>query len=411
MKSGSVKSFFAAAFASLCVCAASAAATVTLGTVQSHDPWDGQFDVSYTLSGVDAGTDYKVAFDVTAGGKTAGVTNAVARLADGNFRQTLDTLGLFGAVTTDAKAKVRVSLIAVKSGTYVDDATGEAVGALGDVMVIDVSGGSAATGYPVSYISDVDIGSLNCDVYKTTKIALLKVAAGTAYPVDPTNGTATAVNTITPAKDYYIGMFPVTEAQYAQVMGGDATSTAPKTAVAWSTLRGGVATATAITSTSAEGFFQKLCAKCRDARGAIGGFDLPTEVQWEIAARAGSAAPFGSYLKDGETVVGSAETSDEFAVLGETSAQGVGSKLPNAWGLFDTAGNVWEWCRDDYTVAGAWTSAETPKVNDDGLGKVIRGGCYDSAAEAARLTNRNNHSPSAFNSDSKTGFRLSMTCN
>jgi formylglycine-generating enzyme required for sulfatase activity len=154
-----------------------------------------------------------------------------------------------------------------------------------------------------------------------------------------------------------------------------------------------------------------MCAKCRDSRGAIGGFDLPTEVQWEIAARAGSAAPFGSYLKDGETVVGSAETSDEFAVLGETSAQGVGSKLPNAWGLFDTAGNVWEWCRDDYTAAGAWTSAETPKVNDDGLGKVIRGGCYDSAAADARLTNRNNHSPSAFNSDSKTGFRLSMTCN
>ena len=411
MKSGSVKSFFAAAFASLSVCAASAAATVTLGTVQSHDPWDGQFDVSYTLSGVDAGTDYKVAFDVTAAGRTAGVTNAAARLADGNFRQTLDTLGLFGAVTTDAKAKVRVSLIAVKSGTYVDDATGEAVGALGDVMIIDVSGGSAATGYPVSYISDVDLGSLNCDVYKTTKIALLKVAAGTAYPVDPTNGTATAVNTITPAKDYYIGVFPVTEAQYAQVMGGDAASTAPKTAVAWSTLRGGVATSYAITSTSPEGFFQTLCAKCRDARGAIGGFDLPTEVQWEIAARGGSAAPFGSYMKDGGTVAGSAETAEEFAVFGVTEAQRVGSKLPNARGLFDTAGNVWEWCRDDYTAAGAWTSAETPKVNDDGLGKVIRGGCYDSAAADARLTNRNNHSPSAFNSDSKTGFRLSMTCN
>lgn len=410
MKSGSCKSFFAAAFASLCVCAASAAATVTLGTVQSHDPWDGQFDVSYTLSGVDAGTDYKIAFDVTAAGRTAGVTNAAARLADGNFRQTLDTLGLFGAVTTDAKAKVRVSLIAVKSGTYVADATGEAVGALGDVMIIDVSGGSAATGYPVSYISDVDLGSLNCDVYKTTKIALLKIAAGTAYPVDPTNGTATAVNTITPTKDYYIGVFPVTEAQFAQVMGGESVSTAPKTAVAWSTLRGGVATSTAITSTSPECFFQTLCAKCRDARGAIGGFDLPTEVQWEIAARAESTAPFGSYLKNGETVGGSAETADEFAVFGVAEAQGVGTKLPNAWGLFDTAGNVWEWCRDDYTAAGAWTSAETPKVNTDGI-KVIRGGCYSDGAADVRLTNRNNKLPSSFNSDSKTGFRLSMTCN
>ena len=409
MKSCSVKSFFAAAFASLCVCAASAAATVTLGTVQSHDPWDGKFDVSYTLSGVDPATDYKVAFDVTANGRTVGVTNAAARLSDGRYHETFNTVGLFGSSTTDPRAKVRVSLIAVKSGTYVEDATGDAIGVLGDVMVVDVSGGSTADGYQVSYIRDVDLGTLNCDVYKTTKIALLKVAAGTAYPVDPTNGAATAANTVAPARDYYIGVFPVTEAQYVRVMGGDtADSTAPKTLVSWDSLRGSVATDAAITSSSAAGFFQKLCAQCTDGRD-VGGFDLPTEVQWEIAARAGSTGAFGSYVKDGEVVAGSSETAGEFAVFGASEVQGVGSKCANAWGLFDTAGNVWEWCRDDYAASGTWTSAETPKTNDSGL-KVVRGGCYDASAADARLTNRNNKSPNGFYADSKTGFRLSKVC-
>lgn len=412
MRSISIKALFATAFASLCLCAASHAATVTLGTVSSHDPWDGQFDVSYTLSGVDAATDYKVAFDVTASGKTAGVTNAAARLSDGTYRIALDTIGLFGSVTTDAKAKVRVSLIAVKSGTYVPDATGDALGVLGDVMVIDVSGGPTADGYPVSYINEVDLGALNCDVYKTTKIALLKVAAGTAYPADPTNGISAAANTVTPAKDYYIGVFPITEAQYALVMEGEAVSisNAPKTSVSWTALRGGVETATAISSGSPAGFFQKLCAKCRDARGAVSGFDLPTDVQWEIAARAGSFAVFGSYLKEGIVIEGSSATVSEFAVYGVSAAQEVGTKLPNAWGLYDTAGNVWEWCRDDYAASGSWTNAETPKTNDSGY-KVIRGGCYEGTAEEARLTNRNNKSPGNWYADSKAGFRLSMTCN
>ena len=408
-----LKSVLAAAVAAIGL-TAMADASVAIGTVSSHDPWDGQFDVSYTLSGVEAATDYKVAFDVTAGGKTAGVTNAAARLSDGTYRITLDTIGLFGSVKTDAKAKVRVSLIAVKSGTFVNDATGDAIGVLGDVMVIDISEGPTAMGYPVTYIADVDVGTLNCDVYKTKKIALLKIAAGTAYPAKPDAGAIEpidAANVITPAKDYYIGVFPITEAQYALVMEGEAVSisNAPKTSVSWNALRGSVETATAITSSSAEGFFQKLCAKCRDPRGTVPGFDLPTDVQWEIAARAGSLAVFGSYLKEGAVLEGSSATASEFAVFGASKAQEVGTKLPNAWGLYDTAGNAWEWCRDDYAASGSWTSAETPKANDSGY-KVIRGGCYEGTASEARLTNRNNKSPGNWYADSKTGFRLSKVC-
>jgi len=269
-------------------------------------------------------------------------------------------------------------------------------------MVIDVSPGPTALGYQVKYIDGVDIGTLNCDIYKTTKIALRKIVAGTPYPAKPDAGASDpidAANVITPAKDYYIGVFPVTAAQYALVMGVEvgSVSNAPMTSVSWNELRG------------EEGFFQKLCAKCRDTRGTVSGFDLPTDVQWEIAARAGSLAVFGSYLKDGAVVEGSSATASEFAVYGASAAQEVGTKLPNAWGLFDTAGNVWEWCRDDYVASGSWTNAETPKENDSGY-KVIRGGCYEGAAADARLTNRNNKSPGSWYADSKTGFRLSKVC-
>ncbi len=384
---------------------AMANAVVTLRTVTSHDPWDGMFDVVYTLSGVDASTDYKIAFDVTANGTKASVTNAAAKLVDGQYTKTLDTVELFGAITSAASAKVRVTVLSVWSGTHIEDATGDAVGAIGDVMLIDISGGSSADSYPVTYVSGVDIGTLNCDVYKTTKIALRKVAAGTAYPVAPgSNDTISAGNVITPAKDYYIGVFPITAAQYALVMGEESSSTAPKADVSWNSLRGGVATATAITASSGEGFFQKLCAKC-----GVGGFDLPTEVQWEIAARAGSTAVYGSYLKEGETVVGSSENASDFAVYGLAAAESVGTKCPNAWGLFNTAANVREWCRDDYVANGTWTDAETPQSNSSGL-KVIRGGSYSETVDSARLTNRNNKSPGFFYTDSMTGFRLVRVC-
>jgi len=253
---------------------------------------------------------------------------------DGAYDTTLDTAVLFGKVTTDAKATVRVSLIAVRpKGTTLPDATGMPVGALGDVMVIDVSAGPSAATYPVTYATGTDLGTFNCDVYKTSKIVLRKVTAGKPYPakLNATN-VLEAADVVTPAKDYYIGVFEVTAAQYAKVMDVGAASSAPVTSVSWNALRD-----------DKTGFFLKLCAKCRDTGGAVTGFDLPTEAQWDIAARAGATGLYGSYLKNRLEVPGSVDAVDEFAVCGSfAEAQSVGTKCPNAWGLFDMAGNVWE---------------------------------------------------------------------
>lgn len=92
---------------------ASAATSVTVGAVKTGEPWS-TITVDYTLGGVEADLDYKVAFDVTANGVTRGVTNAAAKLADGTASKVIDTAALFGAASADPKAKVRVSLIAVK---------------------------------------------------------------------------------------------------------------------------------------------------------------------------------------------------------------------------------------------------------------------------------------------------------
>ena len=92
---------------------ASAATSVTVGAVKTGEPWS-TITVDYTLGGVEADLDYKVAFDVTANGVTRGVTNAAAKLADGTASKVIDTAALFGAASADPKAKVRIVLIAVK---------------------------------------------------------------------------------------------------------------------------------------------------------------------------------------------------------------------------------------------------------------------------------------------------------
>ena len=383
------------------VCASTA--NVSLGTVTSHDPWDGKFDVPYTVLNADPATDYKVAFEVTAGGRTVAITNAAARLADGAYVKTLDSTALFGKATTAASAEICVLLIALKpEGAVVDDATGAAVGAIGDVMVIDVSGGAEATSYPVSYHTGVDMGTFNCDVYKTTKIVLRKIAAGTPHYVKPgETNVLTQVDRLTPANDYYIGIFPVTVAQYARVMGvGDMSAQTPQSGVSWNELRGAVETKASITEMSEASFFQKLCQRTR-----LTGFDLPTEVQWEIAARADATTRYGIYLLNRHETSGTAENVSDFAVINAVSA--VGTKCPNAWGLFDTAGNVAELCRDDYALVSDHTDVETPYVGT-GISKVVRGGDYNTAAANVNVAERNTAMASL--GSARNGFRLVRTC-
>jgi len=83
----------------------------------------------------------------------------------------------------------------------------------------------------------------------------------------------------------------------------------------------------------------------------------------------------------------------------------VGSYQANAWGLYDTHGNVWEWCLD--WSAGSLAGGSDPAGSDSGSNRVRRGGCWGSPASYCRSAFRNHDAPSA--RSNFIGFRLVRT--
>ncbi len=126
------------------------------------------------------------------------------------------------------------------------------------------------------------------------------------------------------------------------------------------------------------GFLGKL----NQFRSADGRFALPTEAQWEYAARAGTTGPYAGNLDEMEWY-------DENSG-GETHP--VGLKKANNWGLQDMQGNVWEWCADwcdDYDM----NVVEDPTGPTLGVYRVIRGGCWCDDAIGCRVARRNEFPP------------------
>ncbi|MBR2694094.1 MAG: formylglycine-generating enzyme family protein [Thermoguttaceae bacterium] len=116
-----------------------------------------------------------------------------------------------------------------------------------------------------------------------------------------------------------------------------------------------------------------FCAKLSELSGL--GITLPTEAQWEYACRAGSDAPFGGSGDPGEMAW--------YAENSEFKAHEVKTKSPNAWGLYDMHGNVYEWCLDQYGELGS-AAATDPLAADKSVTHVYRGGCWDSLARHCR---------------------------
>lgn len=125
------------------------------------------------------------------------------------------------------------------------------------------------------------------------------------------------------------------------------------------------------------------------------GYRLPTEAEWEYACRAGTTTDYYWGNDNSETVLKQYASYERNAYTGyspNTSGKGiqpVAHKNPNAYGLYDMSGNVWEWCNDWYEWYNG-TSQINPTGPATGTSRVVRGGSWDTRSNDLRSANRSN---------------------
>jgi formylglycine-generating enzyme required for sulfatase activity len=189
------------------------------------------------------------------------------------------------------------------------------------------------------------------------------------------------VHKVTLTKAFYIGVYEVTQEEWEKVMGSNPSSFKgpknPVNSVSWD---------------DAQEFVRKLSEKENLP------YRLPTEAEWEYACRAGTATEY--YW--GDAFDGRYAWTDSNS---GRKAQPVGTRRPNAWGLHDMSGNVWEWCQD-WQSSGYRVKHESvdPKGEGGGRHRVYRGGSWIDSADKCRSANRHGHS--SFTHFSFLGFRL-----
>jgi formylglycine-generating enzyme required for sulfatase activity len=119
------------------------------------------------------------------------------------------------------------------------------------------------------------------------------------------------------------------------------------------------------------------------------GYRLPTEAEWEYACRAGSEAVY-HYGDDQAQLVSYAW----FKANCTRGPRPVATRKPNAWGLYDMHGNIWEWCNDFYEEDYYPNSPKNdPTGPGQGQTRVVRGGCWNSRPNECRSSYRNYEDP------------------
>jgi len=387
-----------------------------------RSPWNGLVDVEYTVACDDPNADVYV--------------NPVAY--DGDRRLTMFPSSFTGDGATNTVKAGKHSMVwdaAKDLGTF-SSANFQlkmyAGKRLARYVVVDLSSGSSSTNYPVRFSH---VGpDLSDDTCRTTELWLRLVPPGEFWMGSPADefgrDSFEDLHHVTFTKPFYIGVFEVTMQQWMLVQGGwynywgspsyssssEYIYCAPEfsSSTNWSVrpvnqqafaggnneIRGSQYP-NATTGFDSDSFFARL-----RSRAKVSGFDLPTESRWEYACRAGTMTALynGKNISDTVTSAALAEIaayygnrfndarySDESVSIGTTP---VGSFRPNALGLYDMLGNVWELCRDGFPndISGLGTEKliDPPALGGDGSwGKFIRrGGWWKSPARECRAAQR-----------------------
>jgi formylglycine-generating enzyme required for sulfatase activity len=203
-------------------------------------------------------------------------------------------------------------------------------------------------------------------------------------------------------KGFWLGQHEVTQAEWQRVM--KSTPWAGKANVEV----GDNLPATYINWRDASKFCKKLT-KAEQAAGHLPGnwrYCLPTEAQWEYACRAGMGTAF-CFQAPGAQLADYAWFDMAIRDRNQKCACAVAGKKPNAWGLYDMHGNVWEWCQDVFVMK--LPGGRDPEVTNPGTCRVIRGGGWDLHSRNCRSSYRFWDTPE--NSGSSLGFRVAAVPN